>query len=271
MRAAGRVARLQRGRRARRRRAALASEVRDRPPSATSFVDRLRERARNMPGVTFAEVATSPPFSGTGSTIHFNITGRPPRGPEEYILTGYRAISEGYFGALSVPLVAGRLFTNRDRDQSPPVAIVNETFVKKFLGGVTKQGVGARAQLGTVPDDESPEMEIVGVVGDTKQAFEAATQPTMFVPYRAVAARRNPRRHVPQPVDRAEDERQLRLAGRRACGPRWPRSIAISRWCGCGRWRTRCRSRWRSRGCGRRCWRCSRRWRWCCRSSASTA
>ncbi len=146
------------------------------------FVDRLRERARSMPGVTFAEVATSPPFSGTGSTIHFNITGKPPRGPEEYILTGYRAVSEGYFGALSVPLVAGRLFTNRDRDQSQPVAIVNETFVKKFLGGVTKQGVGARARLGTVPDDESPEMEIVGVVGDTKQAFEAATQPTMFVP-----------------------------------------------------------------------------------------
>ena len=71
------------------------------------FVDRLRERARSMPGVTFAEVATSPPFSGTGSTIHFNITGRPPRGPEEYIITGYRAVSEGYFGALSMPLVRG--------------------------------------------------------------------------------------------------------------------------------------------------------------------
>ena len=147
-----------------------------------AFVDRLRERARNMPGVTFAEVATSPPFSGTGSIIHFNITGKPPRGPEEYILTGYRAVSEGYFGALSVPLVDGRLFTSRDRDQSQPVAIVNETFVKKILGGATKQGIGARARLGTVPDDESPEMEIVGVVGDTKQAFETATQPTMFVP-----------------------------------------------------------------------------------------
>jgi putative ABC transport system permease protein len=55
--------------------------------------------------------------------------------------------------------------------------------VKKFLGGSTRQAVGARARLGTVPDDESPEMQIVGVVGDTKQAFEAATQPTMYVPY----------------------------------------------------------------------------------------
>jgi putative ABC transport system permease protein len=147
------------------------------------FVDRLRERALDLPGVTFAEVATSPPFSGTGSTLAFNITGQPPRGPEEYIFTGYRAVSEGYFGALGVPLAAGRLFTNRDRDRSPPVAIVNETFVRKFLSGVPRQGVGARARLGTVPDDESPEMEIVGVVGDTKQAFEAATQPTMYVPY----------------------------------------------------------------------------------------
>ena len=146
------------------------------------FVDRLRERARSLPGVDFAEAATAPPFSGNGSTIHFNITGKPPRGPEEYILTGYRAVSEGYFGALGVPLVAGRQFTTRDRDQSPPVAIVNETFVRKFLIGVPRQGVGARARLGTEPDDESPEMEIVGVVGDTKQAFEAATQPTMYVP-----------------------------------------------------------------------------------------
>ena len=146
------------------------------------FVERLRERARSLPGVAFAEVATAPPFSGNGATIHFNITGKPPRGPEEYILTGYRAVSEGYFGALGVPLVAGRLFTTRDRGESAPVAIVNETFVRKFLTGVPRQGIGARARLGTVPDDESPDMEIVGVVGDTKQAFEAATQPTLYVP-----------------------------------------------------------------------------------------
>jgi putative ABC transport system permease protein len=148
-----------------------------------ALVDRLRERMRTLPGVEYAEVATAPPFSGNGSSIHFNITGRPPKGPEEYIITGYRAVSEGYFGALGVPLVAGRLFTPRDRDQSPPVAIVNETFVRRFMAGRTPETIGARAQLGTVPDAESPVMQIVGVVGDTRQAFEAAAQPTMYVPY----------------------------------------------------------------------------------------
>ena len=148
-----------------------------------AFVDRLRERARTLPGVQFAEVATAPPFSGNGSSIHFNITGRPPKGPEDYIITGYRAVSEGYFSALGIPLVAGRIFTSRDREESPPVAIVNETFVRRFLGGEAKPSLGARAQLGTTPEDDAPVMEIVGVVGDTKQAFEAATQPTLYVPY----------------------------------------------------------------------------------------
>jgi len=79
-------------------------------------------------------------------------------------------------------VVAVSLLTTRDRGESSPVAIVNETFVRTFLTGVPRQGIGARARLGTVPDDESPDMEIVGVVGDTKQAFEAATQPTLYVP-----------------------------------------------------------------------------------------
>jgi putative ABC transport system permease protein len=153
-----------------------------------ALVDRVRERLRALPGVRLAEVATAPPFSGSGSTIHFNIAGRPPKGPEEYILTGYRAISDGYFRALGIPLVAGRVFTARDRDQSPAVALVNEAFVKRFFGGAAGRVVGARAQLGATPGptdgpDGAPLIEIVGVVGDTKQAFEAAVQPTMFVPY----------------------------------------------------------------------------------------
>src|SRR5207248_8701128 len=81
----------------------------------TVCADRVRERLRALPGITLAEVATAPPVSGNGSTIHFNIAGRPPKGPEEYILTGYRAVTDGYFRALGIPLVAGRGFTPRDR------------------------------------------------------------------------------------------------------------------------------------------------------------
>jgi putative ABC transport system permease protein len=152
------------------------------------LVDRLRERLRALPGVALAEVATAPPFSGNGASIHFNITGRPAKGPEEFIITGFRAVSDGYFRALGIPLLSGRTFTTRDREGAPTVAVVNEAFVKRFFGGATRQALGAHAQLGATPSptegpDSAPLMEIVGVVGDTKQAFEAAIQPTLFVPY----------------------------------------------------------------------------------------
>src|SRR5262249_924399 len=112
------------------------------------------------------------------------IAGRPPKGPEEFIITGYRAVSAGYFSALRVPLLAGRVFTERDRDRSQPVAIVNETFVRRFFSGDRQVALRSRAQLGAIPStDGDPWMDVVGIVGDTRQAFEAATQPTMYVPY----------------------------------------------------------------------------------------
>jgi len=152
------------------------------------FIDRLRAQLRRLPGVTLAEVATAPPFSGNGSSIHFNIAGRPPKGPEEFVITGFRAVSDGYFRALGIPLVAGRAFSSRDREHTLPVAVVNEAFVQRFFGGAATHALGARAQLGATPSptegpDGAPVMEIVGIVGDTKQAFEAAIQPTLFVPY----------------------------------------------------------------------------------------
>jgi putative ABC transport system permease protein len=135
--------------------------------------------------VRVADVGTGLPFSGGGSTIHFNIIGRPPKGPEDYIATGYRAVGPDYFSALSIPLRQGRTFTDRDRDRSRPIVVVNETFVRRFFDGDPGRALRSRAQLGTTPDDDpqAPVMDIVGIVGDTKQAFEAATQPTMYVPY----------------------------------------------------------------------------------------
>jgi len=152
--------------------------------SRNQWLDRLLPRLRALPGVSLAAVATAPPFAGSGSSLHFNIEGRPPKGPEEFIVTGYRAVTGDYFTALGIPLRAGRLLNDRDREGSKPVAIVNETFVRRHFHGNPAEAVAARAQIGGMPNDETPWLDIVGIVGDTKQAFEGATQPTMFVPYR---------------------------------------------------------------------------------------
>jgi putative ABC transport system permease protein len=154
------------------------------PEARNRFVERVLEDLRTRPGVVRAEIGTSPPFAtGGASAFHFNIAGRPPKGPEEYIITTYKAITPGFFTALSVPLRAGRQFTERDRERSQPVAIVNETFVKRFFNGSHDDALHGRIQLGGVPNDEAPLMDIVGVVGDTRQTFESDPQPTTFVPY----------------------------------------------------------------------------------------
>ncbi|HXW17130.1 MAG TPA: ABC transporter permease, partial [Candidatus Acidoferrales bacterium] len=74
------------------------------PAQRFELFDQLLERARALPGVRGAGEATYLPMSGNGSVIHFNIYGRPPKSPHEYITAGYRAISEGYLETLSVPL-----------------------------------------------------------------------------------------------------------------------------------------------------------------------
>jgi hypothetical protein len=118
------------------------------------FVDALRRRLRELPGVKSADVATAPPFAGPGSTIHINIIERPPTGPEDYILTGYRAVGPDSFPALTIPLRHGRTVSERDRERSRPVAVVNETFVRRFFDADSEAALRSRVQLGTVPDDD---------------------------------------------------------------------------------------------------------------------
>jgi putative ABC transport system permease protein len=121
-------------------------------------------------------------MSGGGATIHFNIKGRPPSGPEQYTMAGYRAVSANYFQTMGIPLKQGRLLDARDREGAPRVMVVNETMARTHFGG---QALGQRIQLGTEPDPDPhfPYMEIVGVVGDVRQQPDAEAKAEMYVPY----------------------------------------------------------------------------------------
>ena len=148
----------------------------------TSVVDRLLERLSSVPGVRSAGVTTTLPMSGGGPTIHFNIKGRPPSGPEQYTMAGYRAVSPQYFQTLSIPLKQGRLIEPRDRQGAPRIIVVNETMARTHFRG---NAIGQRIQLGTEPDPDpaNPFMEVVGVVGDVRQQPDAEAKSEMYVPY----------------------------------------------------------------------------------------
>jgi putative ABC transport system permease protein len=147
----------------------------------TTVVQRIRERVTALPGVTSAALTSYLPMAGGGATIHFNIDGRPPKGPEEYKLAGYRAVTPEYFETLGIPLRRGRTLTDRDRQGAPIVAVINESMERQYFADVDP--IGQRFSVGTLPDADSPVIEIVGVVGDVKQSFEGGAKAEYYLPH----------------------------------------------------------------------------------------
>jgi putative ABC transport system permease protein len=131
--------------------------------------------------VTGAAMTTTVPMAGAGATIHFNRAAYPPKGPDDYVMAGFRACTPEYLGTLGVPLLRGRMLTAWDREGSTHVVVINESMARLYFPD--RDPIGERIQLGTEPDPDFPTMEIVGVVGDVKQAFDAGSKAEMFVPY----------------------------------------------------------------------------------------
>jgi putative ABC transport system permease protein len=145
------------------------------------FFDTVLEKARALPGVTSAGAASFLPMSGSGSLLLFNIYGHPPKNAHEYIVTGYRTVTDGYFETLKVPLIEGRTFTRADDAKAPAVVVVNASFAKQFFP--RESPLGKRIQVGGTPDKDVPWLEIVGVVGDLSRGMGADPKAEMFLPY----------------------------------------------------------------------------------------
>jgi putative ABC transport system permease protein len=149
--------------------------------SRTAVVDEIVARIRTLPGVAGAGMTTTLPMAGAGSTIHFNRAAYPPKGPDDYVMAGYRAVTPGYLSALGVPLRRGRMLSDRDRNGTRRVVVINESMARQYFPD--RDPLGQRIQLGTEPSPDFPTMEIVGIVGDVKQSFETGSNAEMFVPY----------------------------------------------------------------------------------------
>jgi putative ABC transport system permease protein len=158
------------------------------PEQRFQFFDRIVERARTLPGVRSASAASFLPVSGGGGIIHFNITGRPPKSPNEFTAAGYRTVGPNYFETLGVPLLQGRFFTPGDQEKSPAVVVINSTMAHTYFPN--ENPLGKRMQLGATPEPEKdvPTMEIVGVVGDVLQGFDLGPKAEMYLPFKQADA-----------------------------------------------------------------------------------
>jgi putative ABC transport system permease protein len=144
-----------------------------------AFFTKLLEGLDALPEVTSAGMTQTLPMRGDYS-LSFTIQGQPAPKPNEEPSANYRVISPAYFEALGIPLLRGRVMTERDTDTSPKVAVVDQKFVDRYFPD--RNPIGQGIDIGNGTDGF---YEIVGVVGNVRDAsLETNPSATMYVPYR---------------------------------------------------------------------------------------
>jgi predicted permease len=135
-----------------------------------------------LPGAADAAAACCLPLD-RGFNLPFNIVGR-PNGKDPFAGGGgYDTVSWNYFNTFKVPLLRGRMFTERDNGSAPGVVIINEALAKQYW----PKGDPLKDQLEIAPGAgpafaEGPR-QIIGIVGDTRtRALDSPPGPMMYTP-----------------------------------------------------------------------------------------
>jgi putative ABC transport system permease protein len=145
--------------------------------SRTLFYQQVLERVASTAGVESAGVVNLLPIQNSGYNGKIWIEAEAVPQPGSEPIAEYRATSPDYFRALGIPLVEGRFFNQQDRERAVPVAIVNQTFVKRYLRG--RDPLGSR-----IRKEETEWLMVVGVVGDVRQSgLTQNIMPEVYTPY----------------------------------------------------------------------------------------
>ena len=145
------------------------------------YIDRVLARLRSTPGVETVGVGNLLPLPDVGS-----IAGPVDleSGRVEGLIAHYRVVDEGYFDALRVQLVRGRLVNDRDREGVPHAAVVTQSLARRLWGD--EDPIGRRFLLPPGMDPYQGEwLHVVGVVAEARPwNVESGAHPTFYVSYR---------------------------------------------------------------------------------------
>ncbi len=143
-----------------------------------AFYTRALERIRALPGVTVAGASQIFPLAGDDYILTFVQVGKPPVPVGNQPSAAFYAATPGYFGALRIPIKAGRDFTARDNASGQPVAIISESMARQFYAN--ENPLGQRLQIGGGNDKPA---EIVGIAGDVRDnELESKGRAAMYRP-----------------------------------------------------------------------------------------
>ena len=136
-----------------------------------AFWDRLLERLGSLPGVQTAGAVSGLPLSGFLGTASYTLEDRQTADGEPSPHGSPRVASPGYFAAMGIPLLQGRLFTEADREEAPPVALIDQSVARRYWpdGGPHGSPIGKRLAFFFEGSDAEPRWrEIVGIVGHVR-------------------------------------------------------------------------------------------------------
>jgi predicted permease len=144
------------------------------PENEAEFKRRLVEDVRRIPGIQNAASTSNVPLNGStwSHTVRFGAL----EGSSRFTYAG-----PGYFATMGIPLLTGRNFTDSDTNATPLVLIVNQAFIRKFIG--TAQPIGKLIHV--MPEPQYPERtyQIVGTIPDTRYSdLREDAPPSAFVP-----------------------------------------------------------------------------------------
>jgi putative ABC transport system permease protein len=151
-----------------------------------SFYDRTLARLSELPGVTAAGASNMIPLDGNGTDRLIEVEGYVPKDQSDMPDAQNRQATPGFFAAMGIPLVRGRLIERSDDNKAARVLVVNETFAKRFFPN--GDGIGKRIRLGKLTSD-FPWATVVGIVGDVRGfALDEPPEPTMYWPVAQIRA-----------------------------------------------------------------------------------
>jgi len=144
------------------------------PRNRADFYERTLDALGTLPGVEIAGATSRLPLLPGNSRRGLNIPGVAPNAATG---ANYRTATPGYFRAMGIPLIRGRVFTEADREDRPLVAVISASLAQRFWAN--QDPIGKQFAI------DQPPITIVGIVGDVHAAsLEAPVEPTVYVPYR---------------------------------------------------------------------------------------
>jgi putative ABC transport system permease protein len=151
------------------------------PARRAAFFSDLFRRSAALPGVESTGFVSHVPLAASPLTADVTVDGRGGSAGREAVLANCSVLGGDWFATMHIPLLRGRMFSDRDAAGAPPVVIVNARLAARLWPD--GDAVGHRLVVGAALGADRAPREIVGIAGDVRAALEAGPPDQVYLPY----------------------------------------------------------------------------------------